>query len=105
MWNMINVMQLIMNMPLLNIEFPQNAVIFYNFINSVANFNLIPPAWINDVETTFTGATPSATFQNMGFNTDSIIQNMGSGVAFLGAFVIALGLIVLLKLLESRVRL
>ena len=43
---MINVMQLIMNMPLLNIQFPQNAIIFCNFINSVANINFIPPTWI-----------------------------------------------------------
>lgn len=49
LWGMINVMQLIVNMPLLNIQFPQNAVIFYNFINSVASFNLIPTGWISNI--------------------------------------------------------
>lgn len=49
LWGIINVMQLIVNMPLLNIQFPQNAVIFYNFINSVASFNLIPTGWISNI--------------------------------------------------------
>jgi hypothetical protein len=32
LWGMINVMQLIVKFPLLNIQFPQNAAAFYSFI-------------------------------------------------------------------------
>lgn len=42
LWSMINVMQLIVKMPLLNITFPQNAATFYTFINEISSFNLIP---------------------------------------------------------------
>lgn len=42
LWGMINVMQIIVKMPLLNITFPQNAATFYTFINDVANFDIIP---------------------------------------------------------------
>ena len=42
LWGLVNVMQLIVNMPLLNIKFPQNAAMFYTFINDIASFNLIP---------------------------------------------------------------
>jgi hypothetical protein len=42
LWGTVNVMQLVIKMPLLNITFPQNAATFYNFISSVASFNLLP---------------------------------------------------------------
>jgi len=47
LWGMINVMQLIVKMPLLNITFPQNAATFYTFIADVAAFDLIPTEIIN----------------------------------------------------------
>ena len=58
LWGMINMMQLIVNMPLLNVQFPQNAVIFYNFINSVANFNLIPTGWVSQMFASITNGSP-----------------------------------------------
>ena len=42
LWGMINVMQLIVHMPMLNVKFPQNAVVFYNFIIDISNFDIIP---------------------------------------------------------------
>jgi hypothetical protein len=42
LWGMINVMQLIVKFPILNVTFPQNAVTFYTFINDVANFDIFP---------------------------------------------------------------
>ena len=48
LWGMINVMQLIVHMPMLNINFPQNAVLFYSFIVDISNFDIIPTDWIKD---------------------------------------------------------
>ena len=36
LWGMLNVIQLIINMPLLNVNFPSNAVFFYNLIMTLA---------------------------------------------------------------------
>jgi hypothetical protein len=46
LWSLINVMQLIVNLPLLNVQFPANAVKFYSFLDQMANFDLIPETWI-----------------------------------------------------------
>jgi hypothetical protein len=32
LWGMINVMQMIVNMPMLQVQFPSNAILFYQFI-------------------------------------------------------------------------
>jgi hypothetical protein len=42
LWGMVNVMQLIVKFPIMNITFPSNAGIFYALINDVANFDIIP---------------------------------------------------------------
>jgi len=42
LWGMLNLMQLLVKFPLLNITLPQNAVIFYTIINDLANFDIIP---------------------------------------------------------------
>ena len=42
LWGMINVMQLIVKFPILNVTFPSNAGSFYTLINDVANFDIIP---------------------------------------------------------------
>ena len=54
LWGMVNVMQLIVKMPLLNITFPQNAATFYNFISDISSFDLIPTDKIDDMIFNFT---------------------------------------------------
>ena len=54
LWGMINVMQLIVKMPLLNITFPQNAATFYTFISDIASFDLIPTEKIDNMIFNFT---------------------------------------------------
>jgi hypothetical protein len=51
---MINVMQLIVKMPLLNITFPQNAATFYTFISDISSFDLIPTDKIDNMLFNFT---------------------------------------------------
>lgn len=46
-WGLINVMQLIVHLPLMNVQFPQNAVLYYSFLVSVSSFDLIPTDDIN----------------------------------------------------------
>jgi len=48
LWGMINVMQLIVHMPLLNVQFPSNAIFFYNMIIGIASFDVIPTQAIKE---------------------------------------------------------
>lgn len=50
LWGMINVMQIIVHMPLLNVSFPPNALFFYSLIIDISSFNLIPESWLNAIK-------------------------------------------------------
>ena len=39
---MLNVVQLLVSLPLLNLNFPANAVYFYNLIGDLAQMNFVP---------------------------------------------------------------
>lgn len=45
---MINVMQLIVNMPLMNVQFPPNAVVFYALVVDISNLDFVPTDWLKD---------------------------------------------------------
>ena len=47
LWSMLNVVQLIINMPLMNVNFPSNAILFYNLLMTMAQFNILPSNSIN----------------------------------------------------------
>ena len=66
--------------PLLNIEFPANAVLFYNFIVSIQNFKLIPSGPMNNNLFIYSAGnlSPSNSFQNMGYGNDTFMMNIGS---------------------------
>ncbi len=65
---MINVMQLIVKMPLLNIPFPQNAATFYTFISDVSSFDILPTETIRGWIFSFTLSENSdANFKKMGY--------------------------------------
>ena len=56
LWGMVNVMQLVVKFPIMNITFPQNAGTFYTLINDVANFDIIPTDTIKKKIFDFTDA-------------------------------------------------
>ena len=47
LWGMLNVIQLIVSMPLINVSFPANTSMFYSLIMNMAQFNLLPSVQIN----------------------------------------------------------
>lgn len=68
LWGMINVMQLIVKMPLMNVTFPANAVTFYTFITDIASFDLLPMDKINSVIFHFTDEKQKdSNFKEMGY--------------------------------------
>ena len=62
---MINVMQLIVSMPLLNINFPQNAVLFYNLIVDISNFDIFPVSAIETKIFHFSQIEAEPTFEQL----------------------------------------
>ena len=103
LWGMINVMQLIVKMPLLNITFPQNAATFYTFINDIASFDLLPTEKIDKVIFNFTDkdmADPN--FSQMGIEKYNVVQNLGSALYYIIGFFALVMIALILKLLKNR---
>jgi hypothetical protein len=100
LWSIINVIQLIVNLPLLNLTFPSNAVKFYSFLTDLANFDVIPSTWVNTVQRTLfpslTLSEPRAKLSDMGWDTENFIMNLGSSLLY---FLVLLCLILLSGLL------
>lgn len=53
MWGMVNALQIFVHLPLLNITYPANAIMFCDTIEGLVNFKLIPTDKILDKIFTF----------------------------------------------------
>jgi len=42
LWSLVNTLQVIVSLPLLNVNFPPNAFLLSTVLNKIANFNVIP---------------------------------------------------------------
>ena len=103
LWGMVNVMQLIIKMPLLNITFPQNAANFYTFLTSVANFDLLPTEKINNYMFNFTKETEhDLNFEAMGYETDALFDNLGSMVYYIFGFFGLVCFVLILKYFKEK---
>ena len=52
-WGMISVLQMILNMPLMNVNFPSNVIIFYNVLLGIASLEILPAGYLDDFTFTF----------------------------------------------------
>ena len=103
LWGMVNVLQLIVKMPLLNITFPQNAAVFYTFISSVSNFDLLPTDKINDYLFNVTKKKEiDLNFDTMGYLNDDIFSNLGSMLYYVFGFFGLVGLALVLKYFKDK---
>ena len=48
LWALVNVMQLLLIMPLINVNFPVNAATLYGYLIEIANFDILPVDKINE---------------------------------------------------------
>ena len=99
---MINVMQLIVHMPLLNLSFPANAVTFYNFIIDISNFDLIPTDWIKAKLFNFTKEENDSQFQSMGYKSPNIVDNMGSMLVYFSVIFLTIMIAVAMKYFKTK---
>ena len=102
LWGMINVMQIIVKMPLFNINFPSNAQTFYTFITSVSNFDILPTAAIEKNIFHFQEDQTDSSFDTMGYGSNSMIDNLGSAFLYLIGFVAVAAFVLLIRFLKNR---
>jgi hypothetical protein len=105
LWGMINVMQIIVHMPLLNVNFPENTMFFYSLIIDISSFNLIPESWmaaINKKLFFFKEEEFDELFTKMGYESESSIENLGSWFMYLGGFVGLVAFVLLIRFLKNR---
>ena len=102
LWGMINVMQLLVKFPILNVTFPQNAVTFYTFINDVANFDILPTDQIRAAIFSFSDSPEwGQNFNQIGYESQNIIENLGSMMLSLLGFFFLAALTLLIRFLRN----
>jgi hypothetical protein len=102
LWGMINVMQLIVHMPLLKVAFPENAVLFYSFIIDISNFDIIPTEKILKLLFSFSASESEEQYKRLGYDSQNIVENLGSMFLFLLGIVLLVCFICLIKHLRAR---
>lgn len=84
LWGMINALQIIANIPLLQVMMPANAKSFYTFIINIANFKIIDTDMITGYFVTKTDSSnntdssiSNSNFESQGINSANIVENLG----------------------------
>lgn len=105
LWGLVNVMQLLLVMPLLNVKFPINVATFYSFIISIASFDLLPTPTINDKIFEFTNGKREikVNFQESGYETGNIIKNLGSMAYYIVFYIILVFITVIIGILKGHI--
>jgi len=105
LWGLINALQMIVYLPLFNINFPANINMFNSILISVATFDIIPKIdKINKFVFKFKYTEEeishkAAGFVHLGFETKNFTLNSGSLLIFVFAFLIKAILITITRIL------
>jgi hypothetical protein len=89
-------------MPMLNVMFPSNAVLFYSFIIDISNFDIIPTEKIKSWIFSFSQSESDPQFQSIGYDSDNIVENLGSMFLFLVGVLFLVLFVILIKRLKDR---
>jgi hypothetical protein len=97
-------MQLLLIMPLINVNFPVNAATFYGYLIDIANFDILPVETVNHAIYKFSDneVEMPSNFEELGYETTIFINNIGSMLLFIKAFVIMSFLTISLGLCSKR---
>jgi len=78
MWTFLNMLQLIVFLPLVNAEFPRNALDFNKAFVTIASFDMLPMSDLYESALSFGPQTAfSSNFEELGMETHNLIFNMG----------------------------
>lgn len=104
LWALVNVMQLLLVMPLINVNFPVNAATFYGYLIDIANFDILPVETINHAMYKFSEneVEMPSNFEELGYETIIFINNLGSILLFIKAFIVMSFLTIMLGLCSKK---
>ena len=79
-WGVVNTLQMIVYLPLCEVQFPQNVVLLYSILLPMASLDIIPQEISTDVLFSMSEEeeSPSQRLEEMGFETRNVILNLGS---------------------------
>jgi len=97
-------MQLLLIMPMVNVNFPVNAATFYGYLIDIANFDILPVESINQAIYKFSEneVEMPSNFEELGYKTTIFINNLGSMLLFIKAFILISFLTLLLRTCTKR---
>ena len=99
MWAIINVIQMLSYITLMQLEFPENVLIFFGQIESVHNYNKwLPNVFSLILETNkFNDEAYNDSFERRGFNSCIMLILAGSDFIVLAVMVISVAVLAILK--------
>ena len=104
LWALINVMQLLVCLPLIDVNYPANSLIFNKIFISIANFEIIPVGGMLEKFFLFGPQMPfSQSFYNIGTTSHSLMLNLGLPfVTLMASLLFLLPICLLTKKLGTR---
>ncbi len=90
LWGLINVIQMILILPLVQVVYPNNALMINSAILTIANFEILPSERISSKLFKFGALIPlSDSFERFGFSSPFLIFNMGTSFfIFFGSIIV-----------------
>jgi hypothetical protein len=84
-WLLVNTLQLIVNIPLLDITLPSNVMTFVSALQDTLSFNIIPVDQIHqkiyNLKDDYMYTAVNSNYQILGYNSSNFIYNMGAEYA------------------------
>ena len=91
LWSVLNIMQVVLTIPLMkNVKFPANAAIFTDNMMNVANLDLFPTAFLEDLVYYLPEPVEfNINFAANGMESTLFISNIGSSLLIIMAYILA----------------
>ena len=85
LWGGVNALQIIAHLPLNNVNFPNNAFIFFQFLAEVVSFDLFAPT--DHIDFGLTETQPfNENYEELGYESSNFYENLGS-IALIGIII------------------
>ena len=106
LWGMVNTLQLVIHMNMLSVMMPANVQFFFSFIVNIVNFKIIPTKDIINkiigVKDQLKKPDVSPEFQQTGYESSNLMQNLGLLLLAFMALVGIIAIVLILRLLAKK---
>ncbi|TNV84750.1 hypothetical protein FGO68_gene5840 [Halteria grandinella] len=105
LWGMINVLQIIVHLPLLNLIFPDMTKFVFSLIVEISQFDILPMSFLQTNVLTFDDDSTNLdekNFNDLGYESTVAIQNMGSLFYYILFIGLTIVIIISIRILKGR---